>query len=123
MDERQDCIYITTNHNNTVLYVGSTSDLKGRVFGQKNKLVDGFTKKYNLTKLLYGEVCENIKGAIWRFLSLKKNDLILRLNPRKRYLSNTSRCTCYPGAKRRILGEGRLPRSPDASSRCIGTPA
>ncbi|MDI6788700.1 MAG: GIY-YIG nuclease family protein [Planctomycetota bacterium] len=49
--EKQYCIYITTNKRNTVLYTGVTNDLKRRVYEHKEKIVDGFTKKYNVNRL------------------------------------------------------------------------
>ena len=64
-------IYILTNQNNTTLYIGVTSDLIKRVWEHKNKLVEGFTKKYNLTKLVYFEDCEDIELAIEREKQLK----------------------------------------------------
>ena len=60
-----------TNKYNTVLYVGVTNDLKRRVFEHKSKLVEGFTSKYNLNKLLYYEVCDNPYQAITREKQLK----------------------------------------------------
>jgi putative endonuclease len=60
-----------TNKTNTVLYTGFTDDIKGRVFEHKAELVDGFTKKYNITKLVYYEVCESREGAIWREKQIK----------------------------------------------------
>ncbi len=57
-------VYILTNSNNRVLYTGVTNDLKRRVYEHKEKLVKGFTKKYNVSKLVYYEVCEDIYGAI-----------------------------------------------------------
>jgi len=48
MSEKQFCIYILSNKNNTTLYTGVTSNLKARVWQHKNKFVEGFTKKYNL---------------------------------------------------------------------------
>ena len=53
-----------TNQRNTVLYTGVTNNLKRRVYEHKEKLVDGFTKKYNITKLVYYEVFEDIESAI-----------------------------------------------------------
>ncbi len=50
---KQYFIYIMTNRNNTVLYTGVTNDLKRRVYEHKEKLIEGFTKKYNINKLVY----------------------------------------------------------------------
>jgi len=57
-------VYVLTNKINTVLYVGVTNDLKRRIYEHKNKLVEGFTKKYNLTKLVYFEEFPSPKDAI-----------------------------------------------------------
>ena len=46
--DRQYCVYIVTNKNNTTLYSGVTSNLPQRIYQHKAKLVDGFSKKYNL---------------------------------------------------------------------------
>ncbi|MCK5580207.1 MAG: GIY-YIG nuclease family protein [Candidatus Omnitrophica bacterium] len=64
--EKQYYIYITTNRNNTVLYVGVTNDLQRRVYEHKEKLTEGFTKKYNVNRLVYYEVFEDIENAIIR---------------------------------------------------------
>ena len=53
-------VYILTNKVNTVLYTGVTSDLQRRVYEHKHKLVDGFTKKYKVDKLVYFEVGNDI---------------------------------------------------------------
>lgn len=81
-------VYIMTNEANTVLYTGFTHDLKGRVYTHKEKLIDGFSKKYNVNKLLYYEVCESREGALWREKQIKsgtrkrKMDLIDKMNPK-----------------------------------------
>ncbi len=64
--DRQYYIYIMTNKRNTVIYTGVTNDLKRRVYEHKEKLAEGFTKKYNITKLVYYEVFEDIENAILR---------------------------------------------------------
>ena len=69
--EKQYCVYIMTNHKNTVLYTGVTNDLLRRVYEHKNKLVEGFTKRYNLTRLVYYELYGDIKGAIVREKQIK----------------------------------------------------
>ena len=63
---RQYYIYMMTNKRNTAVYTGVTNSLKRRVYEHKEKLVDGFTKKYNITKLVYYEVFEDIENAILR---------------------------------------------------------
>ena len=60
-----------SNSRNTVLYVGVTNDLIRRVYEHKEKLVEGFTKKYNITKLAYYEVFEGIESAISREKQIK----------------------------------------------------
>jgi putative endonuclease len=60
-----------TNKNNTVLYTGVTSDLKRRVYEYREKLIDGFTKRYNVNKLVYYEVLAGIGEAISREKQIK----------------------------------------------------
>ena len=69
--EKQYHIYIITNAHNTTLYVGVTSNLVQRIFQHKNKLVEGFTKKYNLHKLVYFEQTQDVQSAIAREKQLK----------------------------------------------------
>ena len=57
-------VYMMTNKNNTVIYTGVTNNLKQRVYEHKEKLIDGFTKKYNLNKLVYFEITNDINSAI-----------------------------------------------------------
>ncbi|PKN69293.1 MAG: excinuclease ABC subunit C [Deltaproteobacteria bacterium HGW-Deltaproteobacteria-12] len=68
---RQFYVYIMTNKNNSVLYTGVTNELVRRVYEHKNKLVEGFTKKYNVDKLVFYEVCEDINSAIVREKQIK----------------------------------------------------
>jgi putative endonuclease len=53
---KQYYVYILANKKNGVLYIGMTNDLRKRVFEHKNNLVDGFTKRYNVNKLVYFEL-------------------------------------------------------------------
>lgn len=77
-----------TNYTNSVLYTGVTSNLVRRVFEHKEKLADGFTKKYNVNKLVYFEVFEDPENAINRekaiknLLRRKKIALIEKDNPK-----------------------------------------
>jgi len=87
-------IYIMTNKSNNVLYTGVTSDLKKRIYKHKLKLLEGFTRKYNVDKLVYYEIYEDIHGAITREKQIKggsrkkKIDLIESANPNWEDLSN-----------------------------------
>ncbi len=65
-------IYILASERNGTLFIGVTSDLIKRVYNDKNKLVEGFTTKYNIDKLIYYEITENIESAIRREKQLKK---------------------------------------------------
>ncbi len=51
--DRQYYIYMMTNKGNTVIYAGVTNDLKRRIYEHKEKLAEGFAKKYNINKLVY----------------------------------------------------------------------
>jgi len=83
---KQYYVYIMTNKRNTVLYTGVTNELRKRVYEHKEKLVDGFTKKYNIIKLVYYEIFQDPENAIMREKHLKagsrqkKIDLINQLN-------------------------------------------
>jgi putative endonuclease len=85
-----------TNRRDTVLYTGVTSDLKKRVWQHKDKLVEGFTKRYHVTKLVYYEVFDDILSAITREKQIKagsrqkKIDLINATNPEWRDLYDES---------------------------------
>ncbi|MGD0793979.1 MAG: GIY-YIG nuclease family protein [Dehalococcoidales bacterium] len=84
---KQYCIYFMVNRTNVALYIGVTSDLKRRVFEHKNKLVKGFTAKYDINKLVYYEVYDDPEEAILREKRLKgssrarKNKLVESFNP------------------------------------------
>jgi putative endonuclease len=64
-------VYIMTNKRNTVLYTGVTSNLIKRVYEHKEKLVEGFTKRYKIKKLVYYEVFADITNAISREKQIK----------------------------------------------------
>jgi len=65
-------VYIVTNKNKTVLYIGVTGDLQNRIFEHEKGLIDGFTKKYNCHYLIYYELFQDINDAIAREKELKK---------------------------------------------------
>ncbi len=69
--DRQYYVYIMTNEHNSVIYTGITGDLKKRVYEHKQKLVPGFTAKYNLMKLVYYEVFMDPENAILREKQIK----------------------------------------------------
>lgn len=81
-------IYILTNKNNRVLYIGVTNDLLRRMYEHRSKLIEGFTKKYNLNKLVYFEDFKDINEAIAAekkikgWLRSKKISLIESKNPK-----------------------------------------
>jgi putative endonuclease len=87
MSERQYCVYIMTNVNHTVLYTGVTNNLPRRVLEHREGK-SAFTKKYNITKLVFFECGDDIDTAIAREKQIKggsrkkKIDLINRINPR-----------------------------------------
>ena len=80
-------VYILSNWDDSVLYIGVTGNLPRRLYEHRNGLVDGFTKKYNIHKLVHYEHTNDVYSAISREKQLKKwsrskkNALILRTNP------------------------------------------
>jgi len=76
-----------------VIYVGVTNDLTRRINEHKNKLVEGFTKTYNVDKLVYFEETNDVNSALAREKEIKKwrrekkNNLVLRMNPKWNDLS------------------------------------
>ena len=80
-------VYIMTNKIHSVLYTGVTSNLIKRVHQHKHKTADGFTKKYNISKLVYFEVGQNAYSAIAREKQIKggsrkkKIELVNSMNP------------------------------------------
>jgi putative endonuclease len=79
-------VYIMTNYSRT-LYIGMTNDLPRRVYEHKQKLIAGFTSRYNVTSLVYYEECGDVRSAIERekqlkgWLREKKVALIEAANP------------------------------------------
>jgi putative endonuclease len=70
--QHQYYLYILSNKYNGTLYIGVTNDLERRMFEHKNKLIEGFTKKYGLNKLMYFEVYQYVNDAMKREKNLKK---------------------------------------------------
>ncbi len=81
-------VYILSNKTNTVLYTGVTNDLKIRVYQHREKLGEGFTKRFNVHRLVYYELGENAESAIGRekqiksWNRLKKVELVSKFNPK-----------------------------------------
>ena len=86
-------VYIMTSSSGT-LYTGMTNDLKRRVYQHKHKLIEGFTEKYNVTRLAYYEETQDVQTAIAREKEIKswrrnkKLELIKSLNPTWQDLSD-----------------------------------
>jgi putative endonuclease len=70
--EKQPCVYLLASGRNGTLYIGVTSDLIKRTFQHRNKLVDGFTKRYSVHNLVWYEVHERMESAILREKQIKK---------------------------------------------------
>jgi len=94
MEEQCYYVYMLSNWNNKLLYIGVTNNLARRLYEHKNKLVQGFTEKYNIEKLVYFETTSDIYAALTREKQLKnwrrnkKNGLINAINPDWNDLSN-----------------------------------
>ena len=80
-------VYIMSNESNSTIYIGITNNINRRIYEHKNKLIEGFTKRYNITKLVYLEETGDVYAAISREKQLKgwtrkrKNELIESINP------------------------------------------
>ncbi len=80
-------VYLLTTQKNTALYTGVTNDLKRRVYEHKERMVNGFTKKYGVSKLVYFEIFDDPENAIRREKQIKggsrqkKIELINHQNP------------------------------------------
>ena len=91
--DRHFYVYLLTNWNNKVMYVGVTNDLQRRLYEHKNKLVKVFTEKYNVDKLVYLEETDDVISALAREKEIKKwrrekkNNLVISVNPEWKDLS------------------------------------
>jgi putative endonuclease len=85
--DKQPAIYILASRRNGTIYVGVTSDLVKRVWEHKNNLIEGFTERYGVHRLVWYEVHESMQSAIQREKQLKqwkrrwKLELIEDANP------------------------------------------
>ena len=86
-------VYLMANWNNKVLYTGMTNNIESRVYDHKHKLLPGFTKRYNVNKLVYYEYTTDVQAAIDREKEIKgwrrekKNRLVSSMNPEWKDLS------------------------------------
>ena len=78
-------VYFLTNKNNSVIYIGVTTNLKKRIYEHKTKAIKGFTSKYNCEKLVYFEEYDSIKEAIIREKQLKAG------NRKRKFLTHCKR--------------------------------
>ena len=80
-------VYLLTNWNNKVIYIGVTNNLMRRIYEHKNKMLKGFTQKYNVNKLVYYEETNDVIAALSREKEIKKwrrekkNQLVNQINP------------------------------------------
>ncbi len=95
-------VYILTSKRNGTLYIGVTNDLIRRVYEHKNNLIEGFTKKYNIHKLVYYEQTNDSYSAIQREKRFKKwnrqwkLELIEKSNPQWKDLYTEITNTGFP---------------------------
>lgn len=79
MQGKQPCVYILASKRNGTLYIGVTSNLAKRLNEHKFHLIDGFTKKYHVTRLVWYELHEMMESAIQREKQLKRWDRAWKL--------------------------------------------
>ncbi|MBI3343161.1 GIY-YIG nuclease family protein [Candidatus Gottesmanbacteria bacterium] len=72
-------VYMLSNKRNGTLYIGSTNNLVKRMYEHKQKLIDGFTKRYGVDQLMYYEVCETALVMVTRERQLKKWNRLWKL--------------------------------------------
>ena len=88
-------VYILTNWKGNVMYIGVTNDLERRLYEHKQELVEGFTKRYHIHKLVYFEQTGDVRAALEREKQLKhwtrkkKNALVETMNPAWQDLSES----------------------------------
>lgn len=88
-------VYIVTNYNKSVVYIGVTNRLSKRIMEHYTGLIDGFTKKYNCKYLVFYEHYSDVRMGISREKQIKKwnrkkkNDLITNFNPEWKFLNNS----------------------------------
>lgn len=88
-------VYILTNKKKSMFYVGQSDNLIRRTWQHKHKLIDGFTKKYNIDQLIYYENYPYLELALKRekqfkgWTKIKKINLIKKINPDLKDLSNS----------------------------------
>ena len=81
-------VYLVTNWNDKVMCEGVTNNLERRIYEHKNKLIKGFTEKYNVNKLVYFEETQDVTAAVEREKEIKKwrrekkNQLVNLMNPK-----------------------------------------
>ena len=80
MMEIQPCVYIITNKRNGTLYTGVTSNITQRIWQHREKVIDGFSKKYNIYMLVYYELYGDMLFAIQREKQIKKWNRQWKLN-------------------------------------------
>ena len=79
-------VYILSNTTHSTFYIGVTSNLQKRIWEHKNKVIEGFTKKYNVNKLVYYEITNSIETAILREKQLKNWHRKWKLNLIKEFI-------------------------------------
>ncbi len=108
MGPRDYYVYLLTNRSGT-LYTGVTNDIQRRMYEHKNKLVEGFTKRYNIDMLVYSEVTSDIREALTREKQIKawrrskRIALIESANPQWRYLRDAWFYPAPPESSRRSV--------------------
>ena len=118
---RQYYVYILSSHRGT-LYTGVTSDLIRRLYEHRHKLVDGFTKKYNISRLVYYETTSDVESAIARekqikgWVRSKKISLIESVNPYWEDLSQAWEAPAPPQTLRSAQGDNK--RFPNQRPSC-----